>query len=248
VSHVYLLCVHVAGLGVFPAPVFVAHPMSYVLCLMPSNVSPPRTLFQEKTPLFIRRGEDVARRRGRRGAVSKHEADGRVVYEKCKHCGLRLARLRCVNCGQVQCEECCIWLHKQASRRHHKVKPLHTRATTTGVDIRDPLRLQDDLLKSNIAVAQDLVTRHHQRFVSPFVFTLLACVGGCFGCVVVATRFASRDGLCVRVSSVPCRPPSASLVSLVCACVCVRVCVCACVRVCACGCVSFLAECTARWA
>lgn len=125
------------------------------------------SLTQEETPLFVRRGEKIAYARGRRGGVSKHEADGRVVYHKCKHCGLRLARLRCINCGQVQCEECCIWLHKQASRRHHKVKPLASRATTTGVDIRDPLRLQEDLLRSNVAVAQELVTKHHHKCVCP---------------------------------------------------------------------------------
>jgi len=122
-------------------------------------------VLQVTTPLFMVRGKQTAQKRGRRGGVSKNEADGRMVYHKCKHCGLRLARLRCVNCGQVQCEECCIWLHKQPSRRHHKVKPLASRATTTGVDIRDPLKMQEDLLRSNIAVAQDLVNKHHHKCV-----------------------------------------------------------------------------------
>ena len=53
----------------------------------------------------------------------------------------------------------------QPSRRHHKVKPLASRATTTGVDIRDPLKMQEDLLRSNIAVAQDLVNKHHHKCV-----------------------------------------------------------------------------------
>lgn len=105
----------------------------------------------------------MAAHRGRRGAVSKHEADGRLVYDKCKHCGERLARLRCLNCCQVQCEQCCIWLHKQPSRRHHKVKPLPTRATTTGIDIRDEMRMQDNMLLANIGTAKRLQKELHER-------------------------------------------------------------------------------------
>lgn len=40
----------------------------------------------------------------------------------CEQCTAHPAKVRCLNCAQVQCERCCVSLHKQDGRRHHRVR------------------------------------------------------------------------------------------------------------------------------
>ena len=44
--------------------------------------------------------------------------------EKCGYCQKQKATTRCLNCGQKQCEKCCLHIHKQEGSRHHRVKPI----------------------------------------------------------------------------------------------------------------------------
>ena len=44
--------------------------------------------------------------------------------DKCGYCHKQKATTRCLNCGQKQCEKCCLHIHKQEGSRHHRVKPI----------------------------------------------------------------------------------------------------------------------------
>lgn len=52
--------------------------------------------------------------------------------DPCAHCEQRRACVKCLNCAQIQCERCCLWLHKQPGYRHHRVKALLPPGLTEG--------------------------------------------------------------------------------------------------------------------
>lgn len=57
-----------------------------------------------------------------------------LTYSKvCGHCKSRPAHLRDVNSGDRLCEQCMLWLTKQASHRHHRFKPLPPQGLTEGI-------------------------------------------------------------------------------------------------------------------
>ena len=41
---------------------------------------------------------------------------------QCDQCQSAPSTIRCLHCEQYQCERCCVSLHKQDGRRHHKVR------------------------------------------------------------------------------------------------------------------------------
>lgn len=105
--------------------------------------------------------EELHKKRGRRGAFSKHEAHGRIAYEKCQYCHERIARLRCINCAQILCETCTVAIHRQESRRHHHVKPLHLKVTTEDIQVREARLQPKSSLEASVGTATDVMKKLH---------------------------------------------------------------------------------------